>query len=509
MKDQINRKTGRFAIELFIGFFLLISFSGIILAQTDSSNLKLPILKSNVFELALTDSESFDESNDSTNSFEVPYILDPQLYDSTPDNDSSFLIFKLKNLSESEILLLNDAQDNRWDQLSLLEAALIAEGLSSPNDRNKYIQQFKQLNQKLIQSVGSENDPKSLTKSVYEFIHSEILTGQYDQNRSSLVDCLNTGVFNCVSATILFNSMAESVGLNVFGLESTGHAKSRVKYENEYLDIETTCPQWTQLPDKYEALPSFVALRRPVINSNHLESMNHVSSSNFVSTSALTLASTLAVLPQKVLSSENSVPPASEIDGQQVSVYEPQQDYQTKPEVLLNDANQTESNQTFETNETIPVNVLESAIAVPQHTTSAPLGYSYISGKRNMREISSVELIATIYYNKGVDFYQEKNFSQAIAAYIKAICLDPNNKTIKGNLNATLNNWAIQLAGHQKKYSSAILIAEYGLRLSPDFQQFQMNLPVFYKHWLAELETNGSPEEFKRVQLEYETRFPK
>ena len=125
-----------------------------------------------------------------------------------------------------------------------------------------------------------------------------------------------------------------------------------------------------------------------------------------------------------------------------------------------------------------------------------------------MREISDVELVATIYYNVGVDYSQAGDYERSIASYIKAVQLAPENKTILGNLKATINNWAIDVAMKDKDYETAILLTDLGLRIDPDFREFNLNLPIFYHDWIELLVKAKKWDDVERVQNEYRKRFP-
>ena len=116
--------------------------------------------------------------------------------------------------------------------------------------------------------------------------------------------------------------------------------------------------------------------------------------------------------------------------------------------------------------------------------------------------------MATIYYNRAVDYYQENKFDSAIYAYLKALAIDPNNKTVLGNFKATLNNLAIELASRGKNYNEAIRLTEQGLALDPNFDQFRVNLPLYYHHWYSELRKNNRLEEALRVEARYRRAFP-
>ena len=90
------------------------------------------------------------------------------------------------------------------------------------------------------------------------------------------------------------------------------------------------------------------------------------------------------------------------------------------------------------------------------------------------REVSGVELVATIYYNRGVDLLAKKEFAQAAAANAKTLRLDPSNETARGNLLATLNNWAIH-EGSSGRYVEAAGLLSAGFDLDPAFPSFSVN----------------------------------
>ncbi|MBR6480222.1 MAG: hypothetical protein IKT12_00840, partial [Thermoguttaceae bacterium] len=183
----------------------------------------------------------------------VPSLDTPQPSPSEPESDRYFVCL-INHLSTGERLLLSDAADGRWDEIDFLDAVLIADGVS---DRERAVcrEIYDRHLENLRREIGETDDDYEKVRHVYEYLHREILTGSYDLNLSSAAACLQTGTYNCVSATALFNALAGDVGLTSFGLEMTGHAKSRILCGDSYLDIETTCPKWDLLPDRPVPIP--------------------------------------------------------------------------------------------------------------------------------------------------------------------------------------------------------------------------------------------------------------
>ena len=379
--------------------------------------------------------ETFEEGFDSSSS---PYAssVDPSFYEDC-------IVFTLTNLAPQEEQLLRDAADGRWNDFDLLSASLIAEGLTTSESRQHYRSRFESLVSSLLQQTKNMQDQLQKTERVYNFLHSHALFSKYDLTCSSVAASLDSGVFNCVSATVLFNCLASRAGLNVAALETTGHAKSRVKYENSFLDIETTCSTWNKLPDRMRPYQA-PRVRENVAATNGATADGDKASFNLASLRSST-----------------------------------------------NDATGEEGSTTFRID------------------SDAPLGYSFTRSRRPMRDISDVELVATIYYNVAEDFSQAGDYERSIASYIKAVQLAPGNKTILGNLKATLNNWAIDVALKEKDYEKAIHLTELGQRIDPDFREFKMNMPIFFHDWIDRLSQENDWEAVKRVQEEYSTRFPK
>ena len=106
--------------------------------------------------------------------------------------------------------------------------------------------------------------------------------------------------------------------------------------------------------------------------------------------------------------------------------------------------------------------------------------------KAELREISPIQLTAMIYYNRVIELLAEKRFSDAAGANAKAIRLDPLNGPAQGNLLATINNWAIDLA-NTGNYGEAAALLRQGLALDPLYEAFSLNFVHVHHQWSQEL----------------------
>lgn len=269
----------------------------------------------------------------------------------------------LGSLNALERRLFADVSDGRLDEHSLLVAALVASGVDSPETLDDY---QRRLDEFVAELKGSRPHPKRSRKeaeAVFDFLHTRILHGGYRTECTDLRVAMDDGRFNCVSASVLFQCLAEASGFDVCALEMPGHAMSRVHLPDGPLNVETTCAAWFRL------------------------------------------------------------------------MHDPKRQAQSVRKTL----------------------------------GTVPGG-----GKAAAREVSSVGLVAMVYYNRGVDLLAEGRYAEAAVANAKALHLDPGNQTARGNLLATLNNWAIAL-GQSKQLDEAIAMLRAGLAIDPQYEPFVLN----------------------------------
>ena len=267
------------------------------------------------------------------------------------------------NLTSLERRLFADAADSRLDEFSLLTASLVASGIDSPEVLVRYQKQLDALVAELSQTHPEMRHNPDGVKRLFDFLHRRVLSGGYRIECTDLRTTLEQGQFNCVSASVLFQCLAERQGLDVCGLEMPGHAMSRVRLPDTTLDIETTCSAWFRLMD------------------------------------------------------------------------DPKRQAQSVRDTL---------------------------------------GTSHGNARALAREISGIGLVAMVYYNRGVDLLAAARYADAAAANAKALRLDGDSQTARGNLLATINNWAIAL-GQAGQLDEAVAVLEAGLAVDPHYRPFALN----------------------------------
>jgi tetratricopeptide (TPR) repeat protein len=275
--------------------------------------------------------------------------------------------------------LFADVSHGRLEKFSPLGAALVASGVDDVDCLHRYQQKAAALADELRRLGKPTDTPRQRVEAIFEFMHQRILGGGYDLAYTDLRRVLDDGRFNCVSATVLFNYLANELGLDCSGLEMPGHAMSRVSLPDGTLDVETTCPRWFSLKDD----------------------------------------------PKRQFAS-----------------------------------------------------VVQT------------IGAAASADRSKAREVSAIQLAAMIYYNRGVDLLGEKRFAEAAGVNAKALRLDPQNATARGNLLATLNNWSIEL-GNRGHFAEAVDLLRQGLAMDAKFEAFAQNYVHVHHQWVEYLSREG------------------
>ena len=408
--------TGRFALPLASGVLttvVMLSCLTTAMAQSNTILPKNPVVRfdgRDVLFLGLSEKAESHVSADHAGY----YIVTLPCKDNTPEHPRYYrFAIVVPNALEQD--LLTDSIDGRWQQWDIISAALVAEGLTDRKRVDIYRDKVAAIVRQLpSQTAASKAD---LPQAVFEAMHKRLLVGKYDIACTNLAQTVDTGDFNCVSATVLFHAMAQQAGLNVCGLEMKGHALSRIRFDNHIIDLETTCGDWFKLSEHERTRP------------RDLASMGYDTIYSAARRNAESVEESAARLQNRSL--------VSNLNGS--SVIDPAD----LPPILF-----------------------------PNEEPS------------NLREISDVQLIATIYYNRGVDELTAGRFSTATAFNIRALQLDPHNENAWRNLMATLNNWAIARASKGDHINAAQLLDE-GRLIDDGYELFTANQIHTYYHWIA------------------------
>lgn len=102
------------------------------------------------------------------------------------------------------------------------------------------------------------------------------------------------------------------------------------------------------------------------------------------------------------------------------------------------------------------------------------------------RRLSDVQLIAKIFYNRGVQLLQEDEFARALSLFETSIALDADDQTARTNRLATLNNWALA-ESNAGRFEQAVRLLQRGAALDSRYVPIQANDLHVHQRWAQSL----------------------
>lgn len=142
-----------------------------------------------------------------------------------------------------EEALFEDAQDKRLDRLSLEQAALIASGVSQ-KDLPRYIQKIDSFYNQLVLAYPMKRlSSNQKAQVILLFLHARVFK-KYHPTATEIQKTLREGLYNCVSATLLFNILCERFGISTAAREVPTHVFSIFldPISRKNIEVETTSP---------------------------------------------------------------------------------------------------------------------------------------------------------------------------------------------------------------------------------------------------------------------------
>ncbi len=106
------------------------------------------------------------------------------------------------------------------------------------------------------------------------------------------------------------------------------------------------------------------------------------------------------------------------------------------------------------------------------------------------REIGPVQLLAKIYYNRGVARLHQRRFDDAIENLKISLRLDPVDPSARQNLLAGLNNWVLELCD-QGQFAASAAKLQAALAIDPDYPPLPANDLHIHQRWCLALCRQG------------------
>jgi tetratricopeptide (TPR) repeat protein len=146
-----------------------------------------------------------------------------------------------------QLRLLADAADGRLDEISLLDASIIAGGGDSDEilaSRRRLDARWLEVGEPLIDTLPMRDRPRAILSA----LHRLILTGKYKAECTEVQQTLVSGDYNCVTATILYLELCRRHQLTGSAVAIPAHVYCRLRSQEQ--DIQTTCREWFEVASK-------------------------------------------------------------------------------------------------------------------------------------------------------------------------------------------------------------------------------------------------------------------
>lgn len=139
-----------------------------------------------------------------------------------------------------EAKLLADAADGTLQQLTLLEASLVASGVPDREVPAEAARATAAL-RPAIERARTQRDPRARGALLLRTLHDTVLR-EYALTATEIDDLIHTGEFNCLSSALLFVVAADGLLEQPRAMVTRYHAFARVTVEGRAADVETTTP---------------------------------------------------------------------------------------------------------------------------------------------------------------------------------------------------------------------------------------------------------------------------
>ncbi len=126
-------------------------------------------------------------------------------------------------------------------------------------------------------------------------------------------------------------------------------------------------------------------------------------------------------------------------------------------------------------------------IAIQTTTTE---GFAAIDASSGGREITEVQLLAKLYYNRGVSLLEQDQFRQAFDLLQIGHRLDRQDQIAWRNILACVNNWALSECDAGRFRQAAELLLR-GLEMDSDYRPFLDNELHVHHRWVSRLCADG------------------
>jgi hypothetical protein len=134
------------------------------------------------------------------------------------------------------------------DSRALLRSALAADAAIDPQRLQRAMQRAMTHLSHCRAQLAAETSELERARLVFHYLRHELLTGEFDPRCGRLQDTLESGVHNCLTATILYLTCCREVGLRAAAVASPAHVQVALDADRVTYRIETTHDVWAPQP---------------------------------------------------------------------------------------------------------------------------------------------------------------------------------------------------------------------------------------------------------------------
>ena len=143
-------------------------------------------------------------------------------------------------ISDDEKSLFADAKDGELNDWTLAEGILIASGVTDKQQRTPLLEKIDSHEAVLRGQLDGSLDAFEKGRRLLQYLHTPPTLVKYRSQQTDMHTLLNTGDFNCVSSSAIYNVLARRLGLDARTIEVPDHAFSILYDGTEHADVEAT-----------------------------------------------------------------------------------------------------------------------------------------------------------------------------------------------------------------------------------------------------------------------------
>src|SRR5205823_1597931 len=139
------------------------------------------------------------------------------------------------DITPAEQALWADVVNGQFAKRSFAEAALLASGVTDGAKRRAYLNRIDDLEHQARAALAGATTPAQKGEQLLAWLYGPTgpigpVSGasKYVERQSSLAVLLDSGTYNCVSATVAYNVIGRRLGLDVRAVEIPDHVFSVV-----------------------------------------------------------------------------------------------------------------------------------------------------------------------------------------------------------------------------------------------------------------------------------------